>query len=293
MWWKLPATVAGGAALVLGLSAANDLRRLRRRQRAARGTAQVTGILSAWLGVGLGTAGILLGPLLFAGAGRDLRQAFGRRGAKTNLEAIGRGLNAYHTQHDRFPPGGAFQSDNAGNERPMHGWMTFLLPYIGEETLYRSIDLERPYSDAANFPALSRDVPLYFTPGADRSKVGSGLGAAHFAGVGGEVIEPKTGLLHFGVFERNSQVRRDDVTDGLSHTVIAGEIAHRFPPWGDPSNWRPLTGGLNADPRGFGNVDGSGAMFLHADGSVRFYSNQTSPRTLQQLGTRDGGETMP
>jgi hypothetical protein len=91
----------------------------------------------------------------------------------------------------------------------------------------------------------------------------------------------------FGV---NSKVTRKDVTDGQANTLAAGEIADNFPPWGDPENWRPIGKGINRDAQGFGNHDRTGACFLMADGSVRYFSNKTSTRVMTALSTRDGGE---
>ena len=41
---------------------------------------------------------------------------------------------------------------------------------------------------------------------------------------------------------------------------------------------------------GPGTSDRTGALFLSADGSVRFFSKKTSTRVLEMLSTRDGRE---
>ena len=103
------------------------------------------------------------------------------------------------------------------------------------------------------------------------------------------VREP-TGLVHLGLFSDGGPVRREQFTDGLSQTIIIGEIRDAFPPWGEPGNVRSIGEGLNRQFRGFGNEAGTGATFLHADGSAKFYSNKTDKRVLQRLETRDGAE---
>ena len=55
-----------------------------------------------------------------------------------------------------------------------------------------------------------------------------------------------------GLFSVNSKVRRQDVADGLSNTLAAGEIADQLPAWGDPENWRTVGKGINRDAQGFG-----------------------------------------
>jgi hypothetical protein len=75
-----------------------------------------------------------------------------------------------------------------------------------------------------------------------------------------------------------------------SPMLIVGEINQSIPAWGEPGNIRSVGEGLNREWHGFGNPDGNGATFLHADGSVKFYSNKVDRRVLEQLSTRDGGE---
>jgi hypothetical protein len=139
-------------------------------------------------------------------------------------------------------------------------------------------------------PAFEEDVEVFFASGTDRSKDHRGLGVSHFAGVGGDVETEGAAVARAGLFGINSKVRRQDVSDGLSNTLAAGEIADELPPWGDPENWRTIGKGLNRERQGFGNRDRSGACFLMADGSVCFFSSKTSPRVLTALSTRDGGD---
>jgi len=66
-----------------------------------------------------------------------------------------------------------------------------------------------------------------------------GLATTHFAGVGG-LIQTEQGLLPTGIFNKNSAIRIEDVTDGMSQTLVAGEIARALPAWairktGEPS----------------------------------------------------------
>ena len=240
-------------------------------------------------GMLLGTIGIFLGPLFFTGLGRDLREATGLQATGKHLLEIGVGLNQHHEQHAAFPVGGVFTRDAAGVVKGQHGWMAFLLPFIGEQELFRSIDQDKSYDDPANRPAMTRDVTAYFAAGGDRAKIVQGYAVSHFAGVGGE-IDDAQGLAHVGIFQRDEAVQRDEVTDGLSNTLIVGELPGSFPPWGDPENWRMIGRGINKDANGFGNATRTGATFLLADGTVKFFSNKTDPKLLRKLGTRDGGE---
>lgn len=275
----LPATATGFCAIICGYLCLTGAGR-REISALSRGLALA--------GMVFGTVGIFLGPLLFAGLGRSLREANGLQATHRHLQQIGQGLDHYYTEKSGYPIGGTFERNDAGVIRGQHGWMTFLLPHIGETELYREIELEKAYDDPLNRTVMGRNVITYFAAGGDRARIGDGFAVSHFAGLGGEIDEE--GLSHVGIFERDVAVTRDEVTDGLATTLIVGELAGTYPPWGDPENWRKIGRGLNKDINGFGSHSGNGATFLFADGTVKHFSNKTDPRILQQLSTRDGGE---
>lgn len=278
----VPATVLGFGAIIAGYLAVTGPGR-REISATLRGVS-IVGML-------LGTVGIFLGPTLIAGLGRTLREANGQQGTRTHLEKIGEGLEKHYLQHDAYPVGGTFARTEAGVIHGQHGWMTFLLPFVGEAALHQRIDLGKPFDDLANRNVMGTNIPLYFAAGGDRSRIGDGFAVSHFAGVGGEISDAN-GLAHLGIFERDAAVKRDEITDGLSSTLIVGELAGTYPPWGDPENWRKIGRGLNKDVNGFGSYSGKGAMFLLADGTVRFFSNKTDPKLLEKMSTRDGAEPI-
>jgi len=273
----VPATLLGFVALIAGALVLTGAG----RSEVSRGQ-RVTTIL----GMALGTAGVFLGPLLLAGIGRSWRDT-SVTVTTEHLALIGQGLDQYYGQTQKYPIGGTFGRDDTGVIRGQHGWMTSLLPFVGETELYHRIDLSVPYDAESNRPAMGTSVPAYQAVGADRGRVGNGFAVSHFSGVGGE-IDDGTGLAHLGIFERDAAVTREEVTDGLSNTLIVGELAAFFPPWGDPENWRQVGRGLNRELNGFGSVNGRGATFLLGDGSVRYFPNKTDPRVLQSMSTRNG-----
>lgn len=279
---SLPSTAIGFVAIILGYLALTGAGR--RDMTSSMRVVCLAGML-------LGTAGIFLGPLLIADLGRDLRDAGGQQSTRLHLEAIATGLDQHYVQHDGYPVGGTFARNEAGMIVGQHGWMTFLLPFVGESELYQQIDLSLPYDEPANRNPMGRNVTIYFAAGGDRSRIGEGFAVSHYAGVGGE-IDDASGLSHLGIFERDASVKRDEVIDGLSNTLIVGELAGTYPPWGDPENWRKIGRGLNKDVNGFGSYGGNGASFLLGDGSVRFFNNKTDPKLLERMSTRDGSEDV-
>jgi hypothetical protein len=284
VWSRLPAPLVGFLAILTGLIATQEIRHSGGRKMGRK---------YATYGIIAGIVGSFLGPVVMSGLGRNLMHSWHQRFTTVHLKTIGAALTEYEKQRGSFPPGGVFRRNKAGDLRGYHGWLTMLLPWVGEADLYAAVRQNLPYDDKANLPVFEQDVPTFFASGTDQSKVRGRFGVSHFAGVGGEISDDRADgerVLHVGLFGVNSSVTRDDVTDGLANTLAAGEIADDLPAWGDPENWRTIGRGLNRDRQGFGNHDRTGACFLMADGSVRFLSNRTDLRVLAALSTRDGGE---
>jgi hypothetical protein len=276
----LPAPALGFTAIIAGFLV---LTGPARRHLASRSR-----VLSI-VGMLCGTVGIFLGPLLISGLGRTLREPKGEELTRAHLKEIRDGLDLHYKQHDAYPIGGTYLRTEAGKIRGQHGWMTFLLPFVKEAELYQRIDQAKPFDDPVNRNAMGTNVNIYFAAGGDRSRNGDGFAIAHYAGVGGEINEGNR-LAHLGIFERDTAVKRNEVTDGLSNTLIIGELAGSYPPWGDPENWRKVGRGLNKDKDGFGSQSGQGSMFLLGDGTVKLFPNKTDPKLLEQMSTRDGAE---
>lgn len=283
-WWRGLALVTGLVAVLLGFVAAADVRRSRGRLR---------GVWVARSSVLLGTLGMFLAPFVFARLGERQRENAGREEIDWRLRRLGEGLNQFHAQQGHFPEAAIKGRDAHGDNVPMHGWMTPLLPSLGQDAVYRRIDLKQPFDAPANLPAMQQQIPEFSLPRRKPARSPRGFALTHFSGVGGQDMREPVGLVHFGIFNDSGPVKREQFTDGLSQTIVVGEIRDRdppAPPWGEPANVRSIGEGLNRQFRGFGNANGTGATFLHADGSVKFYSNRTDRRVLERLETRDGGE---
>jgi prepilin-type N-terminal cleavage/methylation domain-containing protein/prepilin-type processing-associated H-X9-DG protein len=150
-------------------------------------------------------------------AGREV----GRRNlCQANLSQIALALQSYDNSHEAFPPGVVNPDGPIRNEAQglHHGWIIAVLPFLDEQSAYDHIDKSKSVYDPAN-----ADVRAYWpTELICPSEPESFRGVSNFAGCHNDVEAPIAADNH-GTLFLNSQVRRDDVTDGLAHTMFVGE----------------------------------------------------------------------
>jgi hypothetical protein len=160
---------------------------------------------------------------------------------------------------------------------PALSWQTRLLPYLDFPTvLGGELDDTRSWNDPANSAYFRGVVPGFLNPevGVVRSREGYAL--SHYAG-------------NIHVLGRFPRLHEDELTAGSSNTILAGEMARRFKPWGDLSNLVDPSLVINQSPEGFGGPSGQRAYLGFADGSVRSFSATTDPEILRRLsGPRSG-----
>jgi prepilin-type processing-associated H-X9-DG protein len=247
-----------------------------------RWTAAAAAVIVLMFVAGLSTAGLAhqVGWLLtsrepLVDGGPSVRAAARRVQSTNNLKQIGLGLSSYHEMFSTFPAGGTFDAEG----RPLQSWQTRILPYVEQVSLYGRIDVTIPWNDPRNASAFQTEVSGFLNPGIPVKKDRAGYALSHYAGnafvLGGDVPWAMR-----------------DLKDGSSVTLMGGEVAGGFRPWGDPVNWRDPGLGVNRSPAGFGGPFQGGANFLFADGTVRFLKNSIDPAVLKALGTPAGNEKV-
>jgi hypothetical protein len=217
-----------------------------------------------WIQAGVAIGVPVVALALLVPAVQQAREAARRMQSKNNLKQVGLALHNYHDVHDRFPPGGTF--DTAANGH--HGWATMLWPYLEATPIYNRINFNEPWDTARNSPFFRLRHPVVLNPS-----------------IHDEVSELEFGHAHYSanahLLAANSAVALSDI-DNHAETFIAGELGGDFTPWGCPYNWRPLAGLIDA-PRTYGRPENIGGQFLMVDGSVRWIAADVSAGVLEAL----------
>jgi hypothetical protein len=118
---------------------------------------------------------------------------------------------------------------------------------------------------------------------------------AGVAGLGKDGPSKKVTDKGAGMFAYNRSTRVADVTDGLSNTLMVGDISKDRGPWlqGGKATIRPFVDKpyING-PDGWGGIHAGGGQFLLGDGTVRFISQNIDPKVMEALITIRGGEVV-
>lgn len=170
---------------------------------------------------------------------QKVREAAARTQCMNNLKQLGLACQTYHDAARAFPPGytaaGAY-SDGATDTSPGWGWAYYLLPYLEQDNLYKTLNSSLPIENSANAAGISKIVPVFvcpsdLTPTTAFAVVNGGgttlamaAPSSYAACVGGDESET-TDATGLGVFYRNSKTRIADITDGTSSTLLIGDRA--------------------------------------------------------------------
>jgi RNA polymerase sigma factor (sigma-70 family) len=166
-------------------------------------------------------------------------------------------------------PGGMPGQDFSG--KALLSWRVAILPYLGEQELYRRFKLDEPWDSPHNKRLLKQMPRIYAPPG----KADAEAGTTYYQ----VFVGPHAG------FEKHRALRLPDFLDGTSNTILIVEAGSAVP-WTKPEDLHysadeplPQLGGLFPDV--------FNAAF--ADGSVFALSKHGDQDALRKLITRDDG----
>jgi len=283
---------------------------------------------------------ILIGLLL--PAVQKVREAAARMSCQNKMKQLGLACHNYHETAGKLPPGNGYGSGVGGMRR---SWTVLLLPYLEQDNMYRQIDLNLSQlstvvnaSGVSNLSVIQQTLKAVLCPSdgdsltnrtrTDNANMAigltnySGMVGDHRNGSGTGTQLPDGGWYDYGNNADNSGRTRGvitrygygasfaEISDGLSNTLIIGEVLPAYCLWEDwghqsfattayPINWRNsdfARGIVGAgDPNHcitFRSKHTGGANFVLGDGSVRFLTDSMDYTTYRAMASRNGGEVF-
>jgi hypothetical protein len=191
-----------------------------------------------------------------------------------NLKQLAGALDRYHKDKGAFPPAAIHSKDG----KPLLSWRVALLPYVGQEALYKKFKLDEPW-DSLHNRKLLLEMPKVFgetfsMPGEWKTRFQA------FVGPG-------------AVFQGKEPVSRDDIKDGLDATLLLVETDYMVKtPWTRPGDLPFTAKGPLPKLRGEFTFPDGLFRALFADGTVRMLSFNTPENLLRAYITYNGGEKV-
>ncbi len=259
------------------------------------------------------------------------REAARRVQCVNNLLQIGVALQNYESTYEVLPPGVVNPTGPITNTANGYhiSWIVQILPFIEQKNAYKRVNFQAGAYDASNATVRAHMMNGWICPSdagpmsssdANGQEVAFNSYAANYSGT-----EVPIDVKNTGVFYLNSATRVEDITDGTSSTIFAGEKLLTknqlgwvsgtratlrntdLPP--NPTSRNPRTPFTEPeidpdappapgepDPRlivgGYSSRHSGGVNHLFGDGSVRFIKNTIAPTIYQYLGARADGEMI-
>ena len=199
-------------------------------------------------------------------------QASDRVRSENNLKQFALAALNYQDAFRKFPPNA---THNIKGEALL-SWRVQLLPYLGEEKLYKEFRFDEPWDGEHNKKLIARMPAVFRSP--TNPKLAADGKTTYLAPVGDATMFPD-----------GRGVRIAEVTDGMSNTILFVDAADDAAVvWTKPDD---LAYDPKAPEKGLG-FRYPGALVVFADGSTHLIPKTVEKATLQALFTRNGGEVV-
>jgi prepilin-type processing-associated H-X9-DG protein len=163
----------------------------------------------------------------------------------------------------------------------MHSWRVLILPFLEQQSLSDRYDFDEPWDSPKNRMVTDTMLNIFQCPSAQRT----GPTETNYV----MIVGPET------VGFENSAVGIEDITDGMSSTIMVIETADSGIQWAEPRD-------LNLDELNLQINDGSGEGIrsrhsggvnaAFCDGSVHFLYDSLDAETLRRLINRKDGKPV-
>jgi prepilin-type N-terminal cleavage/methylation domain-containing protein len=204
--------------------------------------------------------GVMVGLLL--PAVQAAREAARRMSCQNNLKQIGLGLHNYHDNFNKLPAGMTAHATGGWS------WGVALLRSMEQTNVYDSINMALSPSDPVNASVITTVIPTALCPSAPQPQVSAdpslpNQATSSYAASAGVLmaIPNKCGFAsESGMFVHEKGFGFNTITDGLSNTIMVGEVQWRIGAYNDGQtirNTQRFYGGLVRRPWfGFGGPCG-------------------------------------
>lgn len=217
--------------------------------------------------------------------------------SRKNLEKLFGALQKYNAEHQHFPTPVIWGKDGTG--KYPHSWRVAILPYLGEEALYREYDFDQAWDSPQNRTVLALMPEVFRNPKGNPNDFSTG--SAYYVFVERVLNQPEGSLI----FQRNlgnhssleqlkpltpfcarNGITIPEITDGLSNTIAIVETAADIP-WTKPLDV-PFT--KQGELPYLGAIHQAGISVITFDGHVHLLPYLIKPEALRSMVTHADGE---
>jgi hypothetical protein len=200
-----------------------------------------------------------------------------------DLKQIGSALHNYHDTFGRFPPAATYSKDG----KPLLSWRVAILPFLEQDDLFREFRLDESWDSPHNQALIPRMPKVYEQRGDAETEPYSTLFQV-FVGKG-------------TVFEGTQGIKSNDITDGVSNTILVIEAGEAVP-WTKPVELPynadeplPPLGGMFKERFRFSSLtfeSSKDILAVFADSSVHKIRKTIAEKNLRRLIIRNDGENV-